>query len=219
MNSLLTRSCAALAILCVAYAAAAADPTGGAVETGSADQASAQTGEASDIENTRVFENDGGDEVATGPRAPYLELLKLAGSLAVVLGLVVGCAWAFRRFAPRTASGFASESLKVVARTYLGPRQMVCLVKAPGRVLVVGSTQNAIATLAEISDPVEVERILASLEKRSATSATETFRNLFASISRGGLREEGQLTAAVRDARERISSLSTKLEAFDREMN
>ncbi|MHC4711948.1 MAG: flagellar biosynthetic protein FliO [Planctomycetota bacterium] len=186
---------------------------------GAEETAGPASGEASEIEKTKVFEGGSREDFVSGPKPPYVEMLKLAVSLGVVLALIVVCAWAFRRWAPRTASGFSSDTLKVIARTYLGPRQMVCLVRVPGRLLVVGSTQSAIATLAEISDPVEIEKVLASFEKRSAGSATETFRNLFASVTRGGSDGEGELAETVKNVTRRVASLTTKLEAYNREMN
>lgn len=182
---------------------------------------------ADDIEKTPIGLADGarpaGEEDNEPLTPPYLDMLRLMGSLALVIGLVVAAAWGLKRLAPRSSGMFSSETVKVLARTYLAPRQMVCLLKVPGKLLVVGSTAGGIATLAEIADPVEVERVLGSFEKSSARGASATFRNLLASVTGGGedsrsAHEEagaGGLAATVDRVSDRIAVLNNRLEVFE----
>ncbi len=162
------------------------------------------------------------DEENTVGRTPYMEMVRLAVSLGAVLSLVVGGAWAFKKFVPRTAGMFGSGPLKVIARTYLAPRQMVCLVSVPGKLLVVGSTQQSLSPLAEIDDPVEIERVLSLLETSSPRGASETFKNMMSSVSgrpSGGKAIEDDLADTVESVSQRVALLNNRLEAYDKDMS
>lgn len=179
---------------------------------------------AGDIENQKIFTGDGEptSQESDQMRPPYLDMARLAASLAAVLGLVVAGAWAFKRFAPRTAGMFGSGTLKVLARTYLGPKQMVSLVSVPGRLLVVGSTQQSVSTLAEITDPAEMERVLTVFERNSPKSASEAFKNIMATVTgREGAKNEmeEELVRTVENVSERVARLSNRLEAYDEEVS
>ena len=60
---------------------------------------------------------------------------------------------------------------------------MVCLMKAPGRILVIGATQASISILSEITDPTEIERILGAAEAASPKGASAAFRELLGSVT------------------------------------
>ena len=64
-----------------------------------------------------------------------LDYLRFLGALAFVLGLLVGCAWLFRRYGHRlSALGMASPQpakrrLGVVETMAIGPRQRLAIVR------------------------------------------------------------------------------------------
>lgn len=188
------------------------------------DEAAARVEEdaARDIENQKIFTGESTTQESDQVRPPYLDMARLAASLAAVLGLVVAGAWAFKRFAPRTAGMFGSGTLKVLARTYLGPKQMVSLVSVPGRLLVVGSTQQSVSTLAEITDPAEMERVLTVFERNSPKSASKAFKNIMATVTgREGAKNETEeeLVRTVENVSESVARMSNRLEAYDEEVS
>jgi len=73
-----------------------------------------------------------------------LELLRLAGSLALVLGLFFACMYALRRWGYRGKRPSAQPLMEVLAKQSFGPRHHLILVKVPGErdVLVGISPQN-----------------------------------------------------------------------------
>jgi flagellar biosynthetic protein FliO len=154
-------------------------------------------------------------EAASG----YTDTLKLIASLGAVIALIAFAVWGFRRFAPRTASMFASENLRVVSRTYLGPKQAVYLVKAPGRLLVVASAQDSITLLSEITDPDEIERTIGAAHAGHPKSQTKSFTNVLSGLSTGARDKdadtEAELAAAVKSVSERFASLNRRLESFE----
>lgn len=177
---------------------------------------------AGDIENQKIFIDESTSDESDRMTPPYLDMFRLAAALAAVLGLVIAGAWAFKRFVPRTAGMFGSGTLKVLARTYLGPKQMVSLVSVPGRLLVVGSTQQSVSTLAEISDPVEMERVLSLFERNSPKGASAAFKNIMATVTgREGAKNEtdDDLARTVENVSKKVARLSNRLEAYDEEVS
>jgi len=151
------------------------------------------------------------------PPASPLDLTgtaKVIASLVIVIALIVVAVWAFRRFAPRAASMYSSENLRVISRTFIGPKQMVCLLKAPGRLLVVGATQESITLLSEITDAAEIERVLGAAAVASPKGASAAFKDLLSGAA--GLRKkdaasEEDLAAAVDNISARFANLSQRL--------
>ncbi len=234
MRSLLTF--AILALMCAAASAdlaapieprlipdTAAAPTADDAAPDTDDAAAPAPDEAAaDFENTPLPVSGQAPAPPSIPPVDLLDTLKLVVPLVVVIGLVVVAAWAFRRFAPRTSSMFSSDLMKILARTYLAPRQVLYLVRVPGKVLVIGSTQQSLTPLAEITDPAEVERLLALFEKNSPKGATETFRSFIsAASSPGGAKgsAESELASTVENVSERVALLSRKLEDFEKDLN
>jgi hypothetical protein len=81
--------------------------------------------------------------------------LGMAG-VAVVLAIGGGVAAAARRYAPRTGAG----ALQVVSRVSLSPKHTVYLMRAGGRVLLVGTGPQGAPSL--ISELDEIPQILAA---------------------------------------------------------
>ncbi len=155
------------------------------------------------------------EDAAADTGSPTGEMLRLTLSLGAVLAVIVGGVYAFKRFAPRSSSMFASDHLKVLARTYIAPKQAIYLVRAPGCMLVLGATQERISVLTEITDQVQIERTLGAVEASSSKSATSAFSSLLA----GGRTQddaEGELAAAVRSVSKRFASLSDRLSGMER---
>ncbi len=223
-----------LVLVVPAVSAATGAPLGATGET------TTSAGDTADFEKTPLDAGVTGDkDVSAGNKTPnenlndklsppYWDIAQVVISLVVVVGFIVAAAWAFKRFSPRTSSMFSNEFVKVLARTYIGPRQAVCLVKLPGKILVVGSSPQALTTLGEISDPAEVERVLGLVEKGSSNSATAAFKNILKAVTGGhndsherigdAAGDQVGLERAVSGISDRISRLSRKLETYERDI-
>jgi len=90
----------------------------------------------------------------------FLSFLKMLFALAIVLGLMVGAAYMFRRVMPRN-SGILSDQavIRVVATHYLGPRSSIMLVEVLGKAIVIGVSPGQMSTLATITDTEALERL------------------------------------------------------------
>ena len=131
-------------------------------------------------------------------------MVRLAGSLGAVLVVIVAAVWAWKRFAPRSAGMFSSEHLKVVARTCVGPKQFIYLVKAPGSLLILGATQERISLLTEVKDPLEVERTLGAVEASSTGSVSRAFKSFLSGEADSGREETRPLRRPRRGRARRL---------------
>lgn len=104
-------------------------------------------------------------------------------SLAIVLGLFLLVAWALRRGMPRGTMLLPLEAVEVLGRAPLAGRQQVHLVRCGNKVLLVSVAPGNVETLTEITDPEEVERLVA-LCQRSGGSVGASFRQVFGQFAK-----------------------------------
>lgn len=89
-------------------------------------------------------------------RITFGDYLRVLGWLVVVVALAVGCIWVLRRLQVGVARLGGQRMLEVVARTSLGPKHQLVLVRVAQRVLVVGTGPDGVTPVAEFRDPAEV---------------------------------------------------------------
>lgn len=97
--------------------------------------------------------------------------------LLLVVGLiVVGARWLKFR-SPAAARGLPADVFEVLGRKAIDPRTSVLLARCGSRLLVLSQSPHGLQTLAEITDPVEID-CLAGLCRTSQRDQTlvETFR-------------------------------------------
>jgi flagellar biogenesis protein FliO len=99
-------------------------------------------------------------------------------SLLVVLALIGGGAYLFRRFTQGAGRWRNSQGMTVLARSVINPKQTLCLVKFGRRLVLVGVSPNHMASLDTVEDPEEISHILGSLEKEGQHSISNTFDSL-----------------------------------------
>lgn len=102
------------------------------------------------------------------------------GSLAVIVLVILAAARVWKKHGPALRIGLPSEALEVLGTRRLDRRHAVQLVRCGSRILVLGLSDEGLRTLAEITDPVEVD-YLAGLCRRGEGDqyAGPTFHSLF----------------------------------------
>jgi flagellar protein FliO/FliZ len=105
------------------------------------------------------------------------------GSLAIVLGLFVVLVWCSKRFAPAGAAPLPKEVLELLGRAPLSGRQSMQLVRIGNKLLLVAVSSTGAETLAEITDPLEVEHLAGLCRRGKGESATASFRNVLNQLS------------------------------------
>ena len=108
--------------------------------------------------------DEDGDE--TGKKEPESPFAPGAGAmvqmllwLGLIVVLIYGGVYLFRRYVPSARNMFGGGALKVIGRTYLGPKCYILLVKVGSRLVMVGVTGSQMSPLTEITDAGEITAI------------------------------------------------------------
>ncbi|GAB4135710.1 MAG: hypothetical protein Tsb009_02280 [Planctomycetaceae bacterium] len=117
----------------------------------------------------------------SGKRAAgSFSLWKTAGALLFVLVLIGLGAKSLSKHAPKFNGGIPPEALEILGKRNIDQRQAIHLVRLGSRILVIGNSPGGLQTLAEITDPVEVDYLAGMCRKDSTeTSFTQGFLALF----------------------------------------
>jgi len=98
--------------------------------------------------------------VGAGLGSGWFQFLETLMALGIVLVCICIVIWVIRRFVGHTPMLLDKRVGRVVGRLYLSPKNVIFLVHVADRILVVGTAQNAIECLSEITDPAAVGRIV-----------------------------------------------------------
>jgi|GEM_PF-3523831 len=100
-------------------------------------------------------------------------------SLLIVLALIVGVTYLFKRFSLNSKRNSMPTGVEILARSNMNPKQSLCLVQLGNRLVLLGQSPNHISSLQTIDDPDEIAQILGQLEQKKTLSITNTFGKLF----------------------------------------
>jgi flagellar biogenesis protein FliO len=104
--------------------------------------------------------------------------MTVGSSLAIVLGLFFLLAWLTRRGGAAVAPQLPTEVVEVLGRSALSGRQQLNLVRLGRRLLLLSITTTGAETLAEITEPEEVDRIMDLVEGSQIGGASATLRGV-----------------------------------------
>ncbi len=92
----------------------------------------------------------------TSEPASVAQLLQILTSLIVVLGVIFGAAWFFRRYG--RFHGMVNDKMKIVAGLSVGQREKVIVLQAGDTQMLLGVSPGRVQALHVFADPViEVE--------------------------------------------------------------
>lgn len=97
-------------------------------------------------------------------------LVRTLVALAIVVALIFTARFFLRRFGVAGRGHNLSDTIDVVARTRVSPRQQLLLVRLGERLILVGNGPEGMSRLAEITDPSEVANLLKTAEQSKAVS-------------------------------------------------
>jgi len=104
-------------------------------------------------------------------------------ALAIVVGLFLLCIWALRRGARSSTVVLSSDVARVLGRVPLAARQFADLLQVGNKLLLVSVTTSGTELLTEITDPVEVDRLLGICKQKDARSSTVEFDDMFRQLA------------------------------------
>ncbi len=99
-------------------------------------------------------------------------------SLAIVLGLFFLLVWLARCALPKSATALPSDVLEVLGRSPLASRHHLQLIRLGRRLLLVSVTAEGAETLAEITDPDEVNHLSGLCRQSQPNSISGSFRQI-----------------------------------------
>jgi len=98
-------------------------------------------------------------DAATQPASSGLSSIKALLALLIVLALILGGAWAARRFLPfLPQTSQKNDQIQVLSMRALGPRRSIHLLQVDGHRLLVGSTDTNISLVKELGSSSPVGR-------------------------------------------------------------
>ncbi|MCB9851810.1 MAG: flagellar biosynthetic protein FliO [Phycisphaerales bacterium] len=107
---------------------------------------------------------------ASSIRLPKTGLIETFWPMLAVLGLIVACVAAVKKWLPQTTRITGGNAVNILARQYLSSKQSLCLVKVGRRVVLVGVTPESMSSLTEIDDPEEIASLAASMQRGKSES-------------------------------------------------
>lgn len=97
--------------------------------------------------------------------------LKMLFALTVVMGLLAGAMFFFKRVLQQTsAKSQGHGAISIVTSRCLGPKSSIMLVDVLGKLIVIGVTATQMSYLATISDAEALEKLKTSERRESMSS-------------------------------------------------
>lgn len=181
-----------LAIACIAFALATPHARGAEVDRAPAPASSAETGvpyrpralRPPSHARPRVGNSPDGAAEAAPLANAVPDIKTVAAGLSLVLGLFLTAAWLLKRSLPKSVGQLPGDVVQVLGRAQLAGKQFAHLVRCGNKLLLVNVTPNGAETLSEITDPLEVDRLLGICAQQNSTSATAAFRDVFQQLGK-----------------------------------
>jgi flagellar biogenesis protein FliO len=114
---------------------------------------------------------------------PLDAMYTTGAALAIVIGLFLLCAWALRRGARKSVHLLSSDVAQVLGRVPLAARQFAELLHVGNKLVLVSVTSAGAETLTEITDPLEVDRMLGICKQADDRSSTAEFDEMFRQLT------------------------------------
>lgn len=134
---------------------------------------------------------------------------KVLSSLAIVVGCYLGFVWLMRKANPKRNGGLPSEVFELVGSKRMNSKQTLQLVRLGSKLLLLVNGEEGTQSIAEITDPNEVEYLTSVCNRRPTTrprAAARPSQNVAAPASGTGFRSamdrasrEGDTTEAAMD--------------------
>jgi flagellar biogenesis protein FliO len=121
---------------------------------------------------------------STDPR-PMLDLDSghIALALASVIGLILLLRYVGNRFFPAMIVAGRGQTVRILARCPLAPRQQVVLIQIGRRIVVAGDCGSQLTSLCQITDADEVASLLGEIQREKSTPISTPFTSWFKSAA------------------------------------
>lgn len=115
---------------------------------------------------------------------PRIESFTTAGAgLAIVVGLFLVCAWLMRRSGPKPTTPLPKEAVAVLGRVPLAASHFAHLLQLGNKLVLVSVSPDSVTSLAEVTDPAEVHRLLGLCTRNHKHSTTAEFHQVLEELA------------------------------------
>lgn len=116
---------------------------------------------------------------------PVESIYTVLSALALVIGAFLVFAWLLRRVRSKASrrEGLPADVVSVLGRVPLAARQFAELLRVGNKLVLVSLTPNGAETLTEVTDPVEVDRLVGLCQQGNPHSTTKAFEQVFRQLS------------------------------------
>jgi len=136
------------------------------------------------IETQEAFMQPVEETQTLGPSvADYVRVL---AGLLIVIGLIWGISLLLKKFVTVRGLAGSSNNLKVLTSLSLTPTRTLYMVRLGDRILLLGSGEGGLRTLAEITDPEEVSDLLREFEYKGNFDLNPFREHLKSSMDKDG---------------------------------
>lgn len=112
-------------------------------------------------------------------------VIKLIISMVVIVGLIYLSMYFLKKINSRAAGGgIIGDTIKIIGRTFLSPKQSLYLVKIGDRYAILGATEQSVSMISELS-----EEEAAKFESRGKAPGDSSPGSKFAEIFKGIIRQ------------------------------
>jgi flagellar biogenesis protein FliO len=115
---------------------------------------------------------------------PAESMVTIGSALAIVLGAFLMFAWALRRGGKKMSAPLPADVVSVLGRVPLAARQFAELLRVGNKLVLVSLTPTGAEPLTEVTDPVEVDRLVGLCQQSNPHSTTKAFEQVFRQLSR-----------------------------------
>jgi flagellar biogenesis protein FliO len=116
---------------------------------------------------------------------PLESIYTVLSALALVIGAFLVFAWLLRRGRAISGrrDGLPADVVSVLGRVPLAARQFAELLRVGNKLVLVSLSTNGAETITEVTDPVEVDRLMGLCLQNNPHSATKAFEQVFRQLS------------------------------------
>jgi flagellar biogenesis protein FliO len=116
---------------------------------------------------------------------PNLDSLGTAGAgLALVLGLFLLCVALFRKSGPRPTAPLPRDVITVLGRVPISGKHFAQLIQLGNKLVLVAVSPDSIDPIAEVTDPIEVDRLLSLCMKTTKQSSSAEFQRVLQQLAK-----------------------------------
>jgi flagellar biogenesis protein FliO len=115
---------------------------------------------------------------------PRDTIYKIGSALAIVVGLFLVFAWLLRRGARNMDKPLPADVVSVLGRAPLANRHFADLLRVGNKLVLVALSPAGPTTITEVTDPVEVDRLVGLCQQSDPHSTTRAFEQVFRQLAR-----------------------------------